>query len=122
MNVGDIIDRKYELVRLIGKGGMGSVWEVRHTRTKQRLALKLLLSEMENESAAIDRFIQESQAAAAIGHLEIFGKGGDRQPDAVPGIVDGRADPPVGRQPIHQRPHPIARPDRIGTAFGEMGD
>ncbi len=88
MKPGDIVDGKYELVRLIGKGGMGSVWEVRHTRTKQRLALKLLLSEMENESAAIDRFIQESQAAAAIGsdHIIFVTDAGDTA-DGTPYMV-----------------------------------
>ena len=88
MKIGDIVDGKYELVRQIGKGGMGSVWEVRHTRTKQRLALKLLLSEMENEANVIDRFVQEAQAAAAIGsdHIIFVTDAGDTA-DGTPYMV-----------------------------------
>lgn len=40
--VGDVIAGKYEIVRLLGEAGMALVFEARHTRLQQRVALKIL--------------------------------------------------------------------------------
>jgi serine/threonine protein kinase/TPR repeat protein len=67
MQVGDVIDGKYELVRLIGQGGMGEVFEARHLRIGRRLAVKLLHRHLDENEELVARFVREAQAAAAIG-------------------------------------------------------
>jgi serine/threonine protein kinase len=45
LEAGASINGVYRLVRRLGAGGMGEVWEARHERTKGRVALKVLLPE-----------------------------------------------------------------------------
>ena len=40
--LGEVIAGKYELVRPLGKGGMGAVYEAKHLRLQQRVAIKFL--------------------------------------------------------------------------------
>ncbi|WP_437805780.1 serine/threonine-protein kinase [Sorangium sp. So ce1078] len=65
--IGQTIDGKYRLVRLLGEGGMGSVYEAEHTATQRRVAIKvmsrrLLLPGSEGEL----RLRREARAASAI--------------------------------------------------------
>jgi len=53
---------RYRVVRLIGRGGMGAVYEVEHLRTGQRLAMKVLTAN--HHSAAVERFKRETRAAS----------------------------------------------------------
>jgi serine/threonine-protein kinase len=59
------INGKYRIVRLIGKGGMGSVYEAVHEGLNARVALKALHSELA-KSGLGPRFLQEARAAARI--------------------------------------------------------
>ncbi len=38
---GSVLDEKYEILRLIGEGGMGQVWEARHTQLGHGVAIKV---------------------------------------------------------------------------------
>ena len=67
LEVGDVVEGKYELVRLIGRGGMGRVFEVRHTLINRRAALKCLHAHLIQDQGIVTRFLHEAQAAAAIG-------------------------------------------------------
>jgi serine/threonine-protein kinase len=67
VKVGEVIDGKYELVRLLGEGGMGSVWEGRHVHIGRRAALKFLHPQVAHNADIASRFLREAQAAAAIG-------------------------------------------------------
>jgi serine/threonine-protein kinase len=71
MQIGDVIEGKYELLRLLGIGGMGSVYEARHLRIGRRLALKTLHAELAKNTQVVERFLREAQAAAAIGSEHI---------------------------------------------------
>lgn len=71
MKAGDIVERKYELIRLLGKGGMGEVWEGRHVKIGRRVALKFLHESLASEGDVVIRFLREAQAAAAIGSEHI---------------------------------------------------
>jgi serine/threonine-protein kinase len=61
-----LIDGKYQLVRLIGRGGMGSVWEARHASLGTPSAIKFIESEYADSQEARSRFIREAKAAATI--------------------------------------------------------
>ena len=71
MEIGDIIDEKYELLRLLGEGGMGRVYEARHLVIDKRVALKCLHSDRADDRLSITRFVQEARAAAKIGSEHI---------------------------------------------------
>ncbi len=64
---------KYRLLRLIGSGGMGAVFEAENTRTGKRVALKLLLAEVQAGSSAeaAARFVREARAATRVEHPHI---------------------------------------------------
>ena len=53
----------YRLVRRIGAGGMGAVYEARHTVLQHRAAIKVLHSEGVIEPTALQRFINAARAA-----------------------------------------------------------
>ncbi|MGO9707283.1 MAG: serine/threonine protein kinase [Polyangiaceae bacterium] len=65
-NIGRVLARKYELMRLIGRGGMGAVYEGRNQIGK-RVAIKLLLTpEIVASTDLTARFFREAEASAAI--------------------------------------------------------
>jgi serine/threonine-protein kinase len=59
------------VIRQIGLGGMGAVYEVEHTLTKHRRALKLLHAEMAAIPAIVTRFLREASAAGHIGNPHV---------------------------------------------------
>ena len=58
----------YRLVRQLGQGGMGSVFEAIHQETGQPVALKLLIPSLQGTDESIQRFRRESQIAASLNH------------------------------------------------------
>lgn len=65
--LGQTIDRKYELVSPIGKGGMGVVYEARHTTTGRRVAVKVIATDHAKiTDERVSRFQREARAASAI--------------------------------------------------------
>ena len=64
--VGQLINNKYRLVRLIGDGGMGSVFEARHELLGTTVALKFLHQALTRRKGLVERFEQEAQVSARI--------------------------------------------------------
>ncbi len=62
---GDVIDGKYVLERLLGRGGMGAVYAARHRKLGHLVAIKVMLADAANHEAA-SRFVNEGRAAANI--------------------------------------------------------
>jgi len=71
LSTGDIIDGKYRIVRLIGEGGMGAVYEAENTRIHRKVAIKVLHSGVAQTGEAVSRFEREAQAAGRIGSEHI---------------------------------------------------
>jgi serine/threonine-protein kinase len=63
---GDLIGGKYRIVRLIGDGGMGSVFEARHESLGMPVALKFLHEDLAERPGLTDRFLREARVAATI--------------------------------------------------------
>src|SRR5436189_5436733 len=66
-----IIAEKYKLLRLIGGGGMGSVYEAEHTWTTRRVAVKVMRAEYSRNEVAVQRFMQEAKSSTLISHPNI---------------------------------------------------
>jgi serine/threonine-protein kinase len=66
--LGTVVDGRYELLRIIGEGGMGTVYEVRHRALGKRFALKALRKDLAQDAEIAARFIQEARTAAAVSH------------------------------------------------------
>ncbi len=64
--VGQVINNKYRLLRLIGEGGMGSVFESRHEGLGTTVALKFLHPELGRRAGLVQRFLQEARVSAKI--------------------------------------------------------
>ncbi|WP_437803279.1 protein kinase domain-containing protein [Sorangium sp. So ce693] len=69
--LGRTIDGRYEVQAVVGEGGMGTVYEVRHKSLGRLFALKVLRHDIAQDAELVARFIQEAKAAAAIGHPNI---------------------------------------------------
>ena len=65
-SIGETIRGKYRLVRLLGDGGMGSVYEATHEGLGTRVAIKVLHSDLARRTGLVDRFLQEARVAAQI--------------------------------------------------------
>jgi len=93
---GDIVG-SYQLVRQLGQGAMGAVFEAVHTRIRnKRAAVKLLRSDLVAYPTAFARFEREAEAAASIGHEGIidvydYGQTDDGSPFLVMELLQGRS-------------------------------
>ena len=64
--VSGLVAGKYELIKMIGRGGMGSVWEGRHTSLGTQVAIKFIEAEYADNEEARKRFDNEARSAAAL--------------------------------------------------------
>ncbi|HSC87512.1 MAG TPA: serine/threonine-protein kinase, partial [Polyangiaceae bacterium] len=110
---GDVIDRKYQIVRLIGEGGMGAVFEGVNVLIRRRVAIKVLLAAAKEGHGVIERFEREAQAAGCIGSdhiLEVLDLGslpsGDRY--MVMEYLDGESLADRLRRVGRMAPHEVA--------------
>src|SRR5207244_4719595 len=62
----------YQVLSLLGAGGMGQVYLAEDTRLKRQVALKLLPAELTTNQDRLRRFEQEAQAASALNHPNII--------------------------------------------------
>jgi len=85
---GQLIEDTYRIIRRIGEGGMGEVYEATHTRLSGRYAIKLLLREVASDPTLMDRFQREAQITSSLRHPNIVQVQDFRQlPGGAPYIV-----------------------------------
>jgi len=65
---GAVLNATYRVERHLRSGAMGAVYEARHVRTGQRVAVKTLLADASLSERALRRFAREARAASALGH------------------------------------------------------
>ncbi len=75
-----VIGGKYRVLRVLGSGGMGAVYEAENTWTKRHVAVKLMHPEANEEPDYARRFTQEAQSAGRLSHenvVEVLDMGKD---------------------------------------------
>lgn len=68
---GQLIDNRYELIRIIANGGMGTIYEGLDTRLDRKVAVKIMHPHLAQDEEFISRFIREAKAAASLSHPNI---------------------------------------------------
>ncbi|HEY8944789.1 MAG TPA: protein kinase, partial [Polyangiaceae bacterium] len=66
--LGELIDNRYAMEAVIGEGGMGRVYRVRHVSLGKRFALKALRKDLASDEEIARRFIHEARTAASVAH------------------------------------------------------
>jgi len=68
---GDILGGKYQLLRLLGEGGVGQVFEAINLNTERRVAIKTLHPQWVSDPSVVQRFLREARAATRISHPNV---------------------------------------------------
>ncbi|MGH9968760.1 MAG: serine/threonine-protein kinase [Pyrinomonadaceae bacterium] len=83
--VGQVLDDKYRLERLLGQGGMGAVYLATHLGTERYVALKLIAPQFMRNEEFVERFKREARAAGRLRHPNVvdvtdfgFAEAGDK--------------------------------------------
>jgi eukaryotic-like serine/threonine-protein kinase len=68
---GELIDSRYQLLRILASGGMATIYEALDLRLDRRVAVKIMHSHLAKDEEFVGRFIKEAKAAAALSHPNI---------------------------------------------------
>ena len=94
--IGAVVGGKYRLEKVLGRGGMGAVYEAIHTGVQKRFAIKVLSAAAFRDAGSRARFTKEAQAAAKMEHPNIVavfdvGETEDSAPFMVMELLRGRS-------------------------------
>jgi serine/threonine-protein kinase len=70
--LGQTVGGRYRILRKIGEGGMGIVYEAEHVIIEKRVGLKVLRDDFSSRPDVVERFRQEAKSASRIGHEHII--------------------------------------------------
>jgi serine/threonine-protein kinase len=92
--VGETLNDNYRLIRVIGEGAMGGIYEARQLRLDKRVAIKVLARELAANGEALLRFHREAEITSQLGHPHIitvfdFGTTHHGQPYLVMEYLEG---------------------------------
>jgi eukaryotic-like serine/threonine-protein kinase len=109
--IGQIIDGRFHILRLIGQGGMGHVYLAEHVRMGRRCAIKMMNRSMSHDVDAVARFSREAANASRINSdnvAQIYDSGETREHGVYLAMeyVDGR---PLGKIVAEEGPLPVER-------------
>lgn len=114
-----LIRNKYRIVRVLGHGGMGTVYLAEHILLGQMKALKFISGDLTRDPKFLKRFRLEAQAAIQLRHpnvAEVFDL--DQAEDGSPFIAMEYIDGPDLRHELHAGPLPVARALAIARGIG----
>lgn len=69
--IGEVLDEKYRLDRLLGRGGMGAVYLATHLGTERPVALKIITPQLMKNDEFVERFKREARAAGRLRHPNV---------------------------------------------------
>ncbi|HXI56119.1 MAG TPA: serine/threonine-protein kinase, partial [Polyangia bacterium] len=92
--IGTVLGDAYRLTGVIGRGGMGAVYEGVHLRLNKRVAVKLMARELAENPEALARFRREAEVTSQLGHPHIvqvfdFGAAPTGEPYLVMEFLEG---------------------------------
>jgi serine/threonine-protein kinase len=90
MRSGVVIASKYRIVKELGSGGMGSVWQAVNLATEREFAIKFLHAALAKNQGLLARFFQEAKVSGKLRHpsiIEIFDVGAAAELDDTPFLV-----------------------------------
>jgi tetratricopeptide (TPR) repeat protein len=69
--IGTLLDQRYRVLRQVGRGGAGIVYEAEHEAMARRVAVKVLAITLDEDGRAVDRFRREARAAGRLNHPHV---------------------------------------------------
>ncbi|MBN8613553.1 MAG: serine/threonine protein kinase, partial [Deltaproteobacteria bacterium] len=69
--IGRLVAGRYRAEKILGRGGMGVVFEGTHVELEKKVAIKILLASYARDAEALTRFEREARNAAKLGHVNI---------------------------------------------------
>lgn len=92
--LGQIVTGRYELIELLGHGGMGAVFKARHIAMDRIVAMKFLLPDVAEDPVMRDRFFREAKSSGKINHPNVvqlidYGEGPEGDAYIVIEYLDG---------------------------------
>ncbi|MGF1468312.1 MAG: TonB family protein [Sandaracinaceae bacterium] len=95
LSEGQILANKYRVERLLGQGGMGSVFVAENQVLRKRVALKVMNQRFSAEPSAVQRFLREAVAASRVSHpgiVQVFDAGEhDGRPWIAMELLEGQS-------------------------------
>jgi serine/threonine-protein kinase len=93
---GDVIDGRFEILRLLGRGAMADVYSVMDRTSGAPFAMKILRRSMTSDAAMVKRFQREARVQQMLDHpniVKVYGSGmtGSSQPYLVMQLLEGRS-------------------------------
>jgi serine/threonine-protein kinase len=70
-SLGTVVAEKYRIVSMLGRGGMGAVFKVRHEITRKVFALKWMLPGLSRNADAVQRFLLEASTSGRVVHRNL---------------------------------------------------
>jgi serine/threonine-protein kinase len=92
MKIGQIVKERYEILEILGEGGMAFVYKARDTQLERFVAIKTLKPNYVNQETFVDRFKREAKTAANLNHpniVQIFDWGIEEEPFFVMEYIEG---------------------------------
>lgn len=88
--------REYEILEVIGKGGMGAVYRARHIYLEEERAIKVIHSRLASDQAFVDRFLREARILSRLQHPNLvqlfeYGMLNDSAPFMVMELIRGES-------------------------------
>ncbi len=92
MKIGQIVKDRYEILEILGEGGMAFVYKARDTQLERFVAIKTLKPNYVNQETFVERFKREAKTAANLNHpniVQIFDWGIEDEPYFVMEYIEG---------------------------------